>query len=52
MRSVTWCKGVGPFLALCELEADHEGRHEGHDAHGYIYNWAEEDYPTLIKKES
>ena len=45
MHPVRWCRGVGPLQALCERENNHEGQHEGHDAHGYMYYWSEEDYP-------
>jgi len=46
MEPIKWCNGVGPFQALCEREAHHAGKHEGHDAHGYMYHWKEEDYPS------
>jgi len=46
MAAVKWCRGVGPFQALCEREGNHEGRHEGHEANGYMYYWDEMDYPT------
>lgn len=46
MEPVKWCRGVGPFQALCERGGDHEGKHEGHDAHGNMFHWEEKDYPT------
>jgi len=52
MVAVTWCNSVGPFDAICELGKDHDGRHEGHDVHGYMFYWLEEDYPmTKFDKE-
>jgi len=50
--AVTWCNSIGPFDAICELGKDHDGRHEGHDVHGYMFYWLEEDYPmTKFDKE-